>query len=553
MRFNVNGINAISVPSGTGAVTSPKALGNAPAQQGLAGFLNLIFAQINASSAPATPAGTAAPLQNLPGLSALPIPSAASSATADGLAEKIAALLQGGAAEATGIGGLLQGLTPQDQKSIAGKVANLLQGQPLDPTLRPATLLQDLTAALAPALQETAIPAMQTQAPDTTDLATMLNALQPGSGTPENSQLMQLLAAHEAGQESGDLPDTAILEQLKAKFGELGLTNGAINRDILVAFKADAMQFLQQQGFDQPTVQKYLTALAKTLRQEPSGQVFIQNTAAPVLSEGTPELPAASADQRGLQTAQKSVMNAASPVAQQALAAATIAPQATTPAKPAAPLMTSHPALVNAMTGSGNGANGFQSGEFGHQSGQQTFTSDTSSLMADSLKVTNETTHQGFVNYMTAARQGQGATTQMVALHIQRNAAAKMDTFTMQLNPAELGKLEIRLKFGKDGAMKAHLIADKPETLALLQKDSTQLERILQQSGLDMDENALSFDLRQQDHHQRQLHDRDNNNNNADTDFIAQLNGNAPEKKANALLAVQTYGTISPNGVNITV
>ena len=159
-----------------------------------------------------------------------------------------------------------------------------------------------------------------------------------------------------------------------------------------------------------------------------------------------------------------------------------------------------------------------------------------------------------FTTYMNAAAKGavpNAATTQMVGVQISRNANAKIDTFTMQLEPADLGALEVRMSFGKDGKVSAKLIADKPETLSMLQRDSMQLERILQQSGLDVGENALSFDLRDQS--QQSMYDRagDQRDNNmyAGRGDHAHRNNN----DITAQLAVQSTGYISQTGVNIMV
>jgi len=140
------------------------------------------------------------------------------------------------------------------------------------------------------------------------------------------------------------------------------------------------------------------------------------------------------------------------------------------------------------------------------------------------------------------------ATTQMVALQIQRNAAAKVDTFTMQLNPMNLGRLEIKMKFTRDGAVKAQLIAEKPETLSMLQKDQPQIQRLLQQAGLDVDENALSFDLRQQPQDQQNTKESYNGAGNSHG-----APASAGIESAAVKIAVEAMGYISQGGVNIVV
>lgn len=139
----------------------------------------------------------------------------------------------------------------------------------------------------------------------------------------------------------------------------------------------------------------------------------------------------------------------------------------------------------------------------------------------------------------------------MVAVQIQRNAAANVNTFTMRLDPEELGSLEIRMSFGKDGSVKTHLIADKPETLTLLKHDAPHINRLLQQSGLNADEGSLSFDLRQQN----QQHGQDDGYEASGTGSRRARNTSpaAPENALHAKIAIEAAGTVSQSGVNIMV
>lgn len=88
---------------------------------------------------------------------------------------------------------------------------------------------------------------------------------------------------------------------------------------------------------------------------------------------------------------------------------------------------------------------------------------------------------------------------QMVAATISK-AAASGDTrnITLQLDPPELGRVEVRMSFGKDKTVKAALLAEKPETLAMLQRDAHSLERALASSGLNIDSGGLDFSLAQE-------------------------------------------------------
>jgi flagellar hook-length control protein FliK len=96
--------------------------------------------------------------------------------------------------------------------------------------------------------------------------------------------------------------------------------------------------------------------------------------------------------------------------------------------------------------------------------------------------------------------QSAGATlphpaTQAIAVNIQKAANGGQDrTISLELDPPELGRVEVRLTFAKDKSMKAHVIAEKPETYMMLQRDSDTLQRALENNGLESD-GGLSFEL----------------------------------------------------------
>ena len=55
--------------------------------------------------------------------------------------------------------------------------------------------------------------------------------------------------------------------------------------------------------------------------------------------------------------------------------------------------------------------------------------------------------------------------------------------------------MEVKLDIGGDGRVKAMVMADKPETLDLLQKDSRGARTCPSKAGLKTDNNSLSFNL----------------------------------------------------------
>ena len=90
-------------------------------------------------------------------------------------------------------------------------------------------------------------------------------------------------------------------------------------------------------------------------------------------------------------------------------------------------------------------------------------------------------------------------TTETVAAMI-KNKASTGDTseLEIELDPPELGKLKVRLEFGADQQIKAHLTIDKPETYHMLQRDAHTLEKALQDAGFDTSSDSLSFEMAEQ-------------------------------------------------------
>ncbi|MES1152908.1 MAG: flagellar hook-length control protein FliK, partial [Dongia sp.] len=85
---------------------------------------------------------------------------------------------------------------------------------------------------------------------------------------------------------------------------------------------------------------------------------------------------------------------------------------------------------------------------------------------------------------------------EQVAVQIQRAAQNGGGRLTVDLQPAELGRVEIKMSVDKDKNVTASVVVDRPATLDLLQRDARNLERILQDAGLQTDSGSLSFSLR---------------------------------------------------------
>ncbi|TGD96655.1 flagellar hook-length control protein FliK [Methylobacterium nonmethylotrophicum] len=76
-------------------------------------------------------------------------------------------------------------------------------------------------------------------------------------------------------------------------------------------------------------------------------------------------------------------------------------------------------------------------------------------------------------------------------------ALAGANRFEIRLDPYELGRIDVSLDIDRThGAVKAHLVVERPETLALLQRDAGSLQQALTQAGLNPGEAGLTFSLR---------------------------------------------------------
>ncbi len=73
-----------------------------------------------------------------------------------------------------------------------------------------------------------------------------------------------------------------------------------------------------------------------------------------------------------------------------------------------------------------------------------------------------------------------------VPMTIGLRSLAGSSEFQIRLDPAELGRIEVKLEIDRaKGTVSTHLTVDRPDTLALLQRDAGQLQQALTQAGLD--------------------------------------------------------------------
>jgi flagellar hook-length control protein FliK len=85
-----------------------------------------------------------------------------------------------------------------------------------------------------------------------------------------------------------------------------------------------------------------------------------------------------------------------------------------------------------------------------------------------------------------------------VAVEIAANVAGGKSRFEIRLDPAELGRIDVRMDVDRHGQVTSHLTVEKPETLAMLRQDAPQLQRALEAAGLKTGDGGLQFSLRDQ-------------------------------------------------------
>ncbi len=81
---------------------------------------------------------------------------------------------------------------------------------------------------------------------------------------------------------------------------------------------------------------------------------------------------------------------------------------------------------------------------------------------------------------------------EQVKVNITKSAVKGTDKIDIQLKPEDLGHIQIKMQI-KDGKLQAHIIASRPETMDMLQKEVQSLERAFNDAGFETDEGSLTF------------------------------------------------------------
>jgi len=84
---------------------------------------------------------------------------------------------------------------------------------------------------------------------------------------------------------------------------------------------------------------------------------------------------------------------------------------------------------------------------------------------------------------------------EQVALNLKQAIAAENNEIRIQLKPASLGAIDVKLNVGQDGRVNAVISADRSDTLNMLKQDAGTLQQALRNAGLNADSSSLSFNL----------------------------------------------------------
>lgn len=95
-----------------------------------------------------------------------------------------------------------------------------------------------------------------------------------------------------------------------------------------------------------------------------------------------------------------------------------------------------------------------------------------------------------------AAEVARATPLQMLPIEIGMQAVRGVTNFQIRLDPAELGRVDVKLQIRDNGEVNASLVVDRVETLAMLKRDASTLQQAFEQAGLRQSADGLSFSLR---------------------------------------------------------
>lgn len=369
-----------------------------------------------------------------------------------------------------------------------------------------ALILLNLLTQAQPVVTQAVAPATETAVATPVVPAATMPAI-----NPLDAAAAALVAAADALQ--GDVPEqTAAAAAAAAAAATMQIADDAaatVTADAAAAAMTKtatatsaAALLSQQQTVTPEDFAAIQQALATQAQAQQGGKPVLTTEAAPKTEAKSADKPALTIDMQAATTttAVKPLVDQAALFAMQgddqsADDAALLQQQAQavqTPAQPAIPELKFNAALLQANAEAQLQSSTSITGNNSSSSNQQAM-----SVSASSAPATQATQHTAA---QTAARHLNPyiPAGEQVAVQIKKGVAEGADKISIKLDPGNLGKVEIKLEIGHDGRLMAVISADKPDTLLMLQRDASQLEQSLRDSGLKTDQQSLSFTLRDQ-------------------------------------------------------
>ncbi|HEV7383447.1 MAG TPA: flagellar hook-length control protein FliK, partial [Phenylobacterium sp.] len=113
---------------------------------------------------------------------------------------------------------------------------------------------------------------------------------------------------------------------------------------------------------------------------------------------------------------------------------------------------------------------------------------------ADPNATAATTTPATLIHAAAAAVRGAPQTVANLAAQIVKKLDGRTSQFDVQLDPAGLGKVDVRIAIGADGRMSAAMRFDTPQAAAELKSRSAELQQAMEQAGFDLS-GGMSFDV----------------------------------------------------------
>ncbi|MBL4786323.1 MAG: flagellar hook-length control protein FliK [Cohaesibacteraceae bacterium] len=124
---------------------------------------------------------------------------------------------------------------------------------------------------------------------------------------------------------------------------------------------------------------------------------------------------------------------------------------------------------------------------------EQSFQTDRSTLNIQDLM--RQESSQTQLSGKAIPASVRSAAESSLVTNISRHIKNGLTRFEIRMDPPELGRVDVRVKIDSDGQMRTHMFIERSETMDFLMRDAKQLERMLGNTGLDLEKDGLTFSL----------------------------------------------------------